>query len=708
MKPHSFLMLFGLVWSTLLQAQFNCLSHDVYKEALLNDSMFRKNQELLEIETQQLLQNKSQSALAPAYVIPVVFHVIYTTTSGNISDAQIIDQINILNKEFKRQQADTALTPAAFLPFAAPIDMEFRLATLDPNGKCTNGINRIYSTLSNCSYNRNDVKALSYWPSDKYLNIWVVQTMHYGDYNCQGGGYAQFPGGSALTDGINIRGDVIGSIGTAVTSSFGNFKGRYLIHELGHYFNLRHIWGDAVCGNDLVADTPPHVNSNSGCPSFPHKPNSQCSGSNANGEMFTNYMDYTNGSCLNMFTAGQVARMTAALNSSVSNRNNLWSAQNLLTTGTADPYSYPVACAAVPDVLPAEPITACVGDSVKLTDKSYGGLLSSRSWSVPGGSANSLSDSIIKVKYTSPGLYPVSLTNTYLGNSVTKVYPNKVLVLNDVPNLSYFFPFAEGFEDSFMFTNNWVARNPDNDGTQWTLSNSTAFTGNNCVMLQNFNKSAPLVDELISPEYDLSTVHNPTLTFQVHFAARASTNNDKLQVYISNNCGKSWTSVYMKTANQGLKTTSVNISNSYTPAASGSEWRKENVNLLNSWAGTKVNLKFVFTSGGGNNIFLDDININGISTVGVEEWSIDQRLLVYPNPNQGLLAFTYRVREEGEVQAELTDLLGSVLLRETCSGQAFVTNSKQLDLQHLATGTYILTLRQNGAVLLSTKVIKNE
>jgi len=708
MKKLYFLALFFVTWCPLVRAQFNCLSHEEYVEKMKIDSVFRKNQERLEFETQQLLQNKSQPAVAPAYVIPVVFHVIYTTASGNISDAQIIDQINILNKEFKRQQADTVLTPAAFLPMAAPIDMEFRLATIDPSGKCTNGINRIYSTLSNCSYNRNDVKALSYWPSDKYLNIWVVQSMHYGDYNCQGGGYAQFPGGSPLIDGINIRGDVIGSIGTAVTSTFGNFKGRYLIHELGHYFNLRHIWGDAVCGSDLVADTPPHVNSNSGCPSFPHKPNSQCSGSNANGEMFTNYMDYTNGSCLNMFTAGQVARMTAALNSSVSNRNNLWSAQNLSVTGTADPYVYPVACVAIPDVLPYEPLTACVGDSVKLTDKSYGGLASSRTWLVPGGSASSLSDSIIKVKYTSPGLYSVSLTNTYLTNTVTTVYQNKVLVLNDVPNFSYFFPFAEGFEDSFMFSTDWVSRNLDNDGAQWVLTNSTAFTGNNCVMVQNFNKSAPLVDELISPEYDLSAVHNPTLTFQVHFAARASTNNDKLQVYISNNCGKSWISVYTKTANQGLKTTSVNISNSYTPAASSPEWRKENVNLLNSWTGGKVNFKFVFTSGGGNNIFLDDININGISTVGFEELSKDQLLVVFPNPNQGLLEFTFHVKKEGEVQVELTDLLGSVLLRETCIARASEANTKQLDLQHLARGTYFLTLRQGGIVLLSTKVIKNE
>ncbi len=132
----------AILISTLLigsvKAQFNCLSHDFYSELMQSDSMFRKNQFILEAETEQLLLNKSHASSAATYVIPVVFHVIYTTQAGNISDAQILDQMDILNKEFRRQQADTILTPAAFLPFAAPLDIEFRLATIDPAGNCTN------------------------------------------------------------------------------------------------------------------------------------------------------------------------------------------------------------------------------------------------------------------------------------------------------------------------------------------------------------------------------------------------------------------------------------------------------------------------------------------------------------------------------------------------------------------------------------------
>lgn len=691
-------------------AQFNCLSDDVFRELMRTDSVFRKNQEALEMETQQYLQNKSHSAAAATYVIPVVFHVIYTTQAGNISEAQILDQMDILNKEFRRQQADTILTPAAFLPFAAPIDMEFRLATKDPAGNCTNGINRIYNNLSNCSVYNDEVKSLSYWPSNKYLNVWIVQTMHYdGSTNCGGGGYARFPGGAPGVDGINIRGDLIGSIGTAATNAnWGNFLGRYLIHELGHWFNLRHIWGDATCGNDFVADTPPHVFSNSGCPNFPRNPNSNCSGSNANGEMFTNYMDYTDGPCLNMFSAGQVVRMTAALNSAVSGRNNLWTAQNLQATGTADPYTYPAPCVAVPDILPFEPITACVGDSVKLSDISYGGLVSSRTWSVPGGSASSLNDSIIKVQYNAPGFYDVSLTNTYIGNSNTSVFTNKVLVLNNAPNPNYVYPFIEDLEDSFMFTNNWTIRNHNSGSSAWELNNSSSFSGNNCVAIHNFNKSAPLIDELISPEYDLSAVFNPTVTFQLYFATRAASDNDKLQVFISNNCGKTWNSIYQKTANSGLKTTTVTIASSYTPAATSAEWRKEKANLLNIWAGGKVNLKFVFTSGGGNNIFIDDINIDGINTTGLNEFENGGKLVVYPNPANTTLNLDYVLNMDGEVQIEISDVLGKKVIQETTDGHAAEKTNKVLNAADLAPGTYLLTIKQNGAVILSTKVIKNE
>ena len=712
MKKFANALVLGLfVFKLHAQNPFNCLSHQVFEELMKSDPIFRNNQEQLEKETQTYLKNKQVSkstSAASTYVVPVVFHVIYSTQTGNISEAQILDQVDILNKEFKRQQADTILTPTAFLPLSAPFDVEFRLATIDPFGNCTNGINRVYSTLSNCSFYNDGVKALSYWPSNKYLNIWVVQTMHYdGSLNCNGGGYARFPGGAASVDGVNIRGDLIGSIGTAATNSgWGNFKGRYLIHELGHWFNLRHIWGDANCGNDLVADTPPHVFSNSGCPNFPHNPNSNCLGSNANGEMFTNYMDYTNGNCLNMFSAGQVARMTAAITSPVSGRNNLWSANNLLSTGTADPYIYPSACVAVPAILPSETAVICIGDSVKLTDYSYGGLSTSRQWNVPGGNAQNLTDSIIYVKYAAAGLYDVALTKNYLSSSKTTTFTERVLVLNGNANLNYGFPFSDDFENSFLFDTDWSVLDKDNDGSSWELTNSTSYSGNNCVGIANFNKPAPISEELISPSYDLIALNSPTLTFRLHYAGRVTGNYDKLQVFISNNCGKTWNSIYQKTATSGLKTVATNITNSYTPAIASSEWRLEQANIMNLWAGGVVNFKFVFTSGGGNNIFIDDINIGGVNTTGINEEFILKKMELFPNPTQDLLTLKYNLTKPANLEVEVTDLSGRVCLIRKPEKVYPGENTSSFDFSSLSNGVYFITLKHENGTTQSAKFIK--
>jgi hypothetical protein len=690
------------------QNQHGCFTDEYYKKQIANDPEFKKNQEALEIFTKDFIKKNSaaRSATASLYIIPVVFHVIYTTGAGNISDAQIIDQIQILNKEFPRQQADTVLTPAAFKPFAAPFNVEFRLATIDPSGNCTNGINRLYNSISNCSVKEDDVKSLSYWPSNKYLNVWLVQSMHYsGQSGCGGGGYATFPGGSATLDGINIRGDLISNIGTAATNgSWGNFKGRYLIHELGHWFNLRHIWGDANCGNDLVSDTPPHVNDNSGCPTFPRRPNNSCGGG-PDGEMFTDYMDYTNGPCLNMFSAGQVARMTAAINSPLSGRSNLWSTTNLNATGTNDPYNYPVSCTAVPGVLPFGKIVACTGDSVKFTDYSYGGNSTSRIWNFAGNPASSLTDSIVKVKYNTPGVYTVMLTKNYLSASKTSTFTNKVHILKDSANTSYPMPFFEGFENPTTFNTDWVVVNKNNDAAIWQNDNTTYYTGLNCASIANFNQIAPSTDDLISPAIDLSASVSNTLSFVLHYALRGATNSDKLEVFISNNCGLTWFLLYNKTGSS-LKTIPQPEFSSYVPAPGSTEWREEKINVDDAYLGSSVRFKFSFTSGGGNNIFIDDININGISTVGIKSNFFTGIIKLYPNPANELLNLTYTLKNKTAIQFEIADVLGKVCLTQTNNNIREGENTNTFNTTSLTPGVYFIRLKQNGAVIYNSKFIK--
>ena len=163
------------------------------------------------------------------------------------------------------------------------------------------------------------------WNSTQYLNLWSC--------NMSGGilGYAQFPGGTASTDGVVILYSAFGRTGT-VSAPYN--KGRTATHEVGHWLNLRHIWGDANCGSDLVNDTPTHNTANYGCPTYPHL--STCTGTPT--EMTMNYMDYTDDACMYMFTTGQSTRMTAAINTSRS---------GLLTSLGCTPPTPPTSCGTV-------------------------------------------------------------------------------------------------------------------------------------------------------------------------------------------------------------------------------------------------------------------------------------------------------------------------------------------------------------------------
>jgi PKD repeat protein len=708
MKAKFTLLLFiTLTGKLFCQQAFNCIADEVFQQQMKSNPQYKLNQENLEKETEAFIKQHQQNkgaALPPPLILPIVFHVIHTGGGGNISDAQIIDQVNILNKEFIRMQADTINTPAAFKPLVGKLNVEFRLPTLDPSGNCTNGIDRIYSNLAQCSYTWDDVKALSYWPNNKYINIWLIETMHYpGNMSCNGGGYSSFPGGPNNLDGIVMRSDLIGSIGTALTTSWGNWRGRYLIHELGHWFNLRHIWGDATCGNDFVTDTPPAVTSNSGCPPFPRNPNNSC-GANSNGEMFTDYMDYTNGSCLNMFSAGQAVRMDACINSSTSGRNNLWSTTNLNATGTNDPYTYPANCAATPDILPYGPIVACAGDSIQFTDNSYGGVVTSRTWNFFGNPASSLTNSIVKVKYNTPGVYNVALTTSNGLASKTTTFTNKVYVLANTTNTNYVVPFTDSFENATNYNNDWVRVNHDND-TTWRRFTNTAFTGSACVGIKNFDNMAPLRDELISPAYDLSALSTATLNFRLHFTTQTANDYDKLEVFMSTNCGLTWTIKYTRVASV-LKTVTGNFTTNHIPPVASSEWRQETITMAtNTWGTNPVRFKFKFTSGGGNNIFIDDINIFGATATGINNEVVNENSIsVYPNPAQNNLNVQLHLLKNSDVDVTIKDVTGKTVLAKN-NKLPKGENKLQLETTHLASGLYFVQINTDGNLITTKKIV---
>jgi hypothetical protein len=259
-----------------------------------------------EIERQMQAFDPSKLRMAFPATLNVVVHVVYKDASENISDAQIQSQIDALNRDYRKRNPDVAKVPQVWEGLAADVQIEFALATQDPDGARTDGITRTQTTQD--SFDSNDgVKAQSSggadpWPSDRYLNLWVC--------TLAGGllGYAQFPGGPSQTDGVVILNTAFGTNGTA-TAPFN--LGRTATHEIGHWLNLHHIWGDKLdcTGTDYVKDTPPAGAPNYNKPQFPHV---SCT-NGPNGDMFMNYMDYVDDDSMFMFTTGQVTRIHAAL-----------------------------------------------------------------------------------------------------------------------------------------------------------------------------------------------------------------------------------------------------------------------------------------------------------------------------------------------------------------------------------------------------------
>ena len=234
--------------------------------------------------------------------IPVVVHVLYNTAVQNISDAQIMGQIDALNRDFRRRNADTANTPDRFKQFAADVMIEFVLATADPSGRATNGIIRKQTKVS--EWKMDDKIKFSAqggsdaWDSRYYLNFWVGNMRSLL-------GYSSSPGTPAARDGIVISTKAFGTENVSAPYD----KGRTCVHEVGHFLGLKHLWGDTYCGDDLVGDTPPQGNFTTGCPTGFR---TSCSNGNI-GDMYMNFMDFTNDACMNLFTNGQKDRMLSLL-----------------------------------------------------------------------------------------------------------------------------------------------------------------------------------------------------------------------------------------------------------------------------------------------------------------------------------------------------------------------------------------------------------
>ncbi|MES2628369.1 MAG: M43 family zinc metalloprotease, partial [Bacteroidota bacterium] len=461
------------------------------------------------------------------YVIPVVFHVIHNYGPENISNAQILDGIDVLNKTFRKLLADTGSLVEEFKPLHADTKIEFRLATKDPDGNCHSGINRIASALT--TKGDHSVKTLVHWPQNKYLNIYIVA-------QAAGlAGHCVWPADADTIpewDGIVVGYNYVGSIEQSdYTRSVA------LAHECGHYLNLHHIWGGnnvpgfyyLPCGDvnkdcsidDLVADTPPTIGWQT-C-----NLNAKSCGSSR--DMVQNVMDYSY--CNRVFTTGQKLRMQACLNSPIAGRNNLWSQSNRLATGTLN--AAPL-CAA--DFGSSRGVI-CQGDgaSVVFSDLSYGsGGSNTFSWSFEGGTPAVSSQRNPTVTYAAAGTYAVSLTVGDGSNSYTITRDHFITVL---PEQGAAYPLSESFEQlDSLEGSGWMGASQD-PGAGWEITSAAAYTGTKSVRLANFGSLEPTSDQFYGKTTDLSGVTGPVrLTFRYAYAKSSADDKTSATIYFASDC----------------------------------------------------------------------------------------------------------------------------------------------------------------------------
>ena len=640
--------------------------------------------EALEAHTRDFAEGWSEGSRSN-YIITVVFHIIHDNGPENISDAQVFDAVRILNEDFNRQNSDWQNVRSEFLGIVADVGIEFRLAKKDPQGNCTNGITRTQSTLT---YQGDQaMKNLIQWPRNRYMNVWIAASA--GGPNTLG--YTFRP--NAVNNNPTWDGIVMVHSATGAIATSNPTRGRTLTHEVGHWLNLAHTWGNSNTPNlpencnddDGVADTP----NTTGVQSC--NLNSATCGSLDNVE---NYMDYS--FCFKMFTNGQATRMIAALTSNTAQRNNLWQTNTLNLTGVLDE---PQLCAAV---FTANTNVICAGGSVTFSDQSYHGV-QTRSWSFPGGSPATSTEENPTVTYAQDGEYPVTLTVSDGVNQVSTTQNSTVTVL---ANPGAATPVLEGFEDYSNLANSpWTVVNPNGNAT-FAITTAAAFSGTRSVRLQNSTSIAGQRDELVSNTYDMTGANGIVISYRYAYAQRTAGNDDRLRLYVSNNCGQTW-SLRQQLRGSNTLNTGGTVTGSFVPNGPGQWGFAEVTNISAANEVGEFRFKFEFESDGGNNVYIDDINING-APVSVEELlpGNNGALMVVPNPASGEARAIFNIDGNGTVRLELLDVLGRQvqLLHDGSMGRG--EHRVELPIQGLQSGLYFVRLQQGAQSQVQRFVVK--
>lgn len=680
--------IFSLNFGQECQAQ--CLNDDHYFENLQQEdpAAFLRAKEAIRMantaSSTPALNKKKQ-----VYTIPVVFHIIHEYGEENISKEQIEDQMRILNEDFRRLNADASNTRSVFQSVAADCEIEFKLARKDPQGKCTDGIVRVYSSLTNNA--RDNVKAVSYWPSDRYLNVWVVKTIQ-NSSNDPGVitlGYAQFPWdrpSRPSTDGIVLRADYTGSIGTAKVNS----AGRTATHEIGHWLGLLHTF-QGGCNppgwGEQIQDTPPVRESSSGCSlgantcanDFPDLP-----------DQVENYMDYSNGSCMNMFTQGQKNVMVSVISAY---RSLLVSSSNATFTGIN---AAPSTCAPVADLTNIRS-TVCEGKQVSFNALYYNGTPSTFTWTFDGGTPATSNATNPTVTYNQAGVYKVSLKVENASGASTITRDSLVVVYGAISKTAA--PLMESFEQASFPPNDWTL-STTNSSVNWELVKIAASHGSNSARVQ-INAQTPLNSsaQLNMMPVDLAVIKDPVLNFDVAYAKLQTSSIDRIRVYASDDCGISWVLIYQRAGVQ-METGTTGTAN-FVPTSN--QWQGHSVNLKNYIGKRNLLLRFEAVTEQGGNLYLDNINIGSISSVG--ESINTTTVSLFPNPAQGFTQLNMETYEAGTLSVRVIDVSGKEVLRVADRHIEPGMQEVKIITTDLNSGIYLIESLLNGQKLTQKLVV---
>ncbi len=602
--------------------------------------------------------NKSKTlkvAASPNYTIPVVFHILHLNGNENISDAQVFDQMRILNLDFAKKNLDTSVTLPVFKPIADSTPIRFALAQIDPNGNCTSGIVRYFNGDSKWVDSSPTLYAQN-WDPSKYLNVYVVKSITLGS-GFNAAGYTYLPGSFGISDpmdAIVILHDYVGTIGTSNMS-----HSHVLTHEVGHWFDLLHVFGWNSCAvdcsnDDFVFDTPQ-------TPGYLHCPSISDICTPGVTENYQNFMDYSY--CESMFTHGQVLRMDAAAHDNSVGRSNLWSASNLMATGLQGVNT----CAPFADFV-SNKTSVCAGQTVTYTSWSQTGGAGSITWNFQGGIPSTSTATSVVVSYPTIGLYSVSLVATNSNGSNTLNKMAYMTVTNGASTLLV--PYTHNFETTGL-PGDITVINTNVGSIAWVQNTTTgANSTSKSIYLNNASvSSGDDLDIFETPMYDFSHTTNVGFSYWYAYARNSATQGDTFKVQYSVDCGGTWKNFVGIPALSTMASNSGGITSSpFAPTAL--QWKQ--VTILSAFLVEldnipSVKIRFYFRSdpnaGSSNNIYIDEINLYG--TVGLNELEQSLGLTMYPNPTNGSSIIDFTISGNEIIKFSVTDVLGRVIEEST-------------------------------------------